>query len=321
MEQQAFVLRVSPSGIDRVAEALASNQIIIGWAEAKGLLNENLSWEKFRSIINDIYYAGENNLRRAGAAGGHMWRFIREMNMGDLVIVPYGSEFYVAEVSGPATHDELKVEEDTAYRRNVIWLNNKKPIPRVFAKSALISRMKTQGTCAYATDLLTLIKECIEIAKAGSKPTFQGDLQSRLIRETLDEIRSGLMDSFGFENLIHDVLLGLGADEARVVPRSQDKGADIVATFKVAGAFRQILAVQAKHWQPEPPVGKEVVEQLIRGIEAEAANLGMIVTSGTVSEEASSLTDQYFEEKGIKIELVDGEQFAKLIVEHGIKAS
>lgn len=321
MEQQAFVLRISPSGIDRLPEALTSNQIIIGWAEAKRLLNENLSWEEFRSIISDTYYADENNLRRAGTAGGHMWRFIREMNIGDLVIVPYGSEFYVAEVSGPATYDESKVEEDTAYRRKANWLNDKKPIPRVFAKSALISRMKTQGTCAYASDLLSQIKECIEIAKTGSKPTFQGDLQSRLVRETLDEIRSGRMDSFGFENLIHDVLVGLGADEARVIPRSQDKGADIVATFKVAGAFRQVLAVQAKHWQPEPPVGKDVVEQLIRGIEAESANLGMIVTSGTLSEEAVSFAEQFFEDKGIRIELVDGEQFAKLIVEHGIKTS
>ena len=321
MEQQAFVLRISPSGIDRLPEALTSNQIIIGWAEAKRLLNENLSWEEFRSIISGTYYADESNLRRAGTAGGHMWRFIREMNIGDLVIVPYGSEFYVAEVSGPATYDESKVEEDTAYRRKVNWLNDKKSIPRVFAKSALISRMKSQGTCAYASDLLSQIKECIEIAKTGSKPTFQGDLQSRLVRETLDEIRSGRMDSFGFENLIHDVLVGLGADEARVIPRSQDKGADIVATFKVAGAFRQVLAVQAKHWQPEPPVGKDVVEQLIRGIEAESANLGMIVTSGTLSEEAVSFAEQFFEDKGIRIELVDGEQFAKLIVEHGIKTS
>ncbi len=321
MEQQAFVLRISPSGIDRLPEALTSNQIIIGWAEAKRLLNENLSWEEFRSIISGTYYADESNLRRAGTAGGHMWRFIREMNIGDLVIVPYGSEFYVAEVSGPATYDESKVEEDTAYRRKVNWLNDKKSIPRVFAKSALISRMKSQGTCAYASDLLSQIKECIEIAKTGSKPTFQGDLQSRLVRETLDEIRSGRMDSFGFENLIHDVLVGLGADEARVIPRSQDKGADIVATFKVAGAFRQVLAVQAKHWQPEPPVGKDVVEQLIRGIEAESANLGMIVTSGTLSEEAGSFAEQFFEDKGIRIELVDGEQFAKLIVEHGINTS
>ena len=321
MEQQAFVLRITPSGFDRVGEALSSNQIIIGWAEARGLLDENLSWEEFRRILSDRYYADEKNLRRAGSAGGHMWRFIREMKKGDLIVVPHGAEFYVAKVAGPATHDEAKVEEDIAYRRNVNWLNDKQSIPRSLAKSALISRMKTQGTCAYATDLLPQIKECLNLSKSGAKPTFQSDLQLRLIQETLDELQSGRMDSFGFENLIHDVLRGLGADEARLVPRSQDKGADIVATFKVAGAFRQILAVQAKHWRPDPPVGTDVVEQLIRGIEAESANLGMVVTSGTVSDEATSMAEQYFEEKGIKIELVDGEQFAKLIVEHGIKTS
>lgn len=314
MEQQAFVLRISPSKIDLVPEALASNQIIIGWGKAKGLLNEDISWEEFRSIVSDTYYPDEENLRRAGSAGGHLWRFIREMNIGDLVVVPHGSEFYIAKMSGPATYDEGK--DGTAYRRNVNWLNDKKPIPCTSAKSALISRMKTRGTGAYASDLLSQIKECIEIAKTGSKPAFQSDLQSRLISETLDEIRNGRMDSFGFENLIRDVLVGLGADEARVIPRNQDKGADIIATFKVAGAFGQVLAVQAKHWQPEPPVGKEVVEQLI-----ESANLGMIVTSGTVSEDAVSLAEQFFEDKGIKIELVDGEQFAKLIVEHGVKSS
>jgi predicted Mrr-cat superfamily restriction endonuclease len=321
MAQQAFILRISPSGIDRVPEALNSNQIIIGWAEAKGLLNECLSWEDFRSIIRGTYYTDEGNLRRAGAASGHMWRFIREMNNGDIVVVPHGSEFFIAQVVGPATYDESRVGDDTAYRRVVEWLNGKTSISRSLAKSAFISRMKTQGTCAYASDLMLQINECIEIAKTDAHPTFQSDLQSRLIRETLDEIRSGRMDSFGFENLIHDVLIGLGADEARVVPRNQDKGADIVATFEVAGAFRQILAVQAKHWQSEPAVGKEVVDQLIKGIEAESANLGMIVTSGTISEEAVSFSEQFFEEKGIKIELVDGEQFAKLIVEHGIKFS
>ncbi len=68
MEQQAFVLRVSPSGIDRVSNALSSDQVIIGWAKARGLLDENLSWEKFRKIISNTYYADEENLRRAGAA-------------------------------------------------------------------------------------------------------------------------------------------------------------------------------------------------------------------------------------------------------------
>lgn len=241
------------------------------------------------------------------------------MNKGDLVVVPYSSEFYIAEVEGAAMYDLNKIGMGTAYRRPVRWLNDKKPIRRDLAKSALISRMKTQGTCAYATDLLDEIKECLQIAASGQTPTFQTDLQSRLIQETLKELRSGRMDSFGFEKLIQTVLTGLGAQDARIVPRGQDKGADIMATFHVAGAFRQVIAVQAKHWQPQPPVGKAVVEQLIKGIEAESANLGIVITSGTISDEATDTAEKYYNEKGIKIELVDGEQLAKLIIENGIR--
>lgn len=321
MAQQAFILRIAPSGVDKVPEALTKNQIIIGWSQAKGLLDSKLTWEKFRQIISDTYHSGENTLRRAGAAAGHMWRFIREMNKGDIVVVPHWYEFYVAEVKGPAIYDKTKVADDTAYRRPVKWLNNKKAIRRDSVKSALISRMKTQGTCAYATDLLAAINECIQIASSGQMPTFQTDLQTRLIRETLAELRSGRMDSFGFERLIQNVITGLGADDARIIPRGQDKGADILAIFRVAGAFRQVIAIQAKHWQPDPPVGKEIVEQLIRGIEAESANLGMVITSGAISEEAVSAAEKYYEDKGIRIELVDGEQFAKLIVENGIQTS
>jgi predicted Mrr-cat superfamily restriction endonuclease len=319
MEQQAFVLRIAPSGIDRLDEALAADQIIIGWSDAKGLLEPGLSWEQFREIVRTRYHAEDSTLRKAGAAAGHISRFIREMQVSDLVAVPYGSEFYVAQIEGVATHDPAKINDDTAYRRRVVWLNAKRPMSRSIARSALISRLKSQGTCTYATDLLPEIKECLQVAASGLTPTFRGDLQSRLIQHTLDEMRGGRMESFGFERLIREVLIGLGAEEARIVARSQDKGADIVATFLVAGTFRQVVAVQAKHWQPKPPVGKDVVEQLIKGIEAESADLGMVVTSGSISEEAVQAAEQYFVEKAVRIELVDGLLFAKLIVEHGIR--
>lgn len=321
MNKQAFVLRIAPSGIDRVSEALEENQIIIGWANAVNLLEPTLTWEQFRQIIHDKYYAGDVNFRKAGSVAGHMWRFIREMNKGDLVVVPFLSAFYVAEVDGPAIYESNKISEDTAYRRSVKWLNNKNPIPRDLAKSALISRMKTYGTTVSATDLLAEIEECLHTASSGQTPTFQTDLQTRLIRETLDEILHGRMEPFGFERLIQAVLTGLGAKDARIVPRKIDNGADILATFRIAGVFPQIVAVQAKHWQPDPPVGKDIVEQLIKGIEAESANLGMLITSGLISKEAFDLAESYFSEKGIKIELVDGEQFARLIVEHGIRTS
>lgn len=84
-------------------EALRSGELIIGWAEADGLLDSNLCWESFRDIVRRAYYADQPDLRRAGGAAGHLWRFIREMKPGDLVVVPYGADFFVAEVSGPAT--------------------------------------------------------------------------------------------------------------------------------------------------------------------------------------------------------------------------
>lgn len=319
MSQAAYVLRIAPSENDRVPEALRDGQIIIGWAHAQGLLAPDLDWVQFREVVRKTYYADEPTLHRAGSGAGHMWRFIRDMQINDLVVVPYGVAFFVAEITGPATYDPAKVEEDTAYRRPVRWLNEGKPIPRSLARSALISRMKTQGTCADATDLVDEIKECLALAQRGEAPTFATDLKSRLIREVLAEMRGGRIESYKFESLIQTVLLGLGAVDVRIIPRSQDKGADLVATFRIAGTFQQIIAVQAKHWQPEPPVGRDVVEQLIRGIEAESANLGMVITSGSIAEDARLAAEQYFADKGIRVELVDGEQFAKLIVENGIR--
>lgn len=314
--QQAFVLRIAPSGDDRVPEALKSKQIIIGWSESEGLLKPNLTWEQFRSIIKKAH--GYDSLRRAGAAAGNMWRFIREMQVGDLVVVPYGSEFYVAEITGPATYDEKKVDDDTAYRRTVNWLT-KKPIPRDRAKSALISRMKIQGTSAYASDLLAEIQECVKRAASGDAPNFLEKLQQRLIDETLKELHEGFMDERRFEVLIQQVLLKMGAGEARIIPRNKDAGADIVATFRVASAISQTLAVQAKYWRPKQgPLGRNVVEQLIGGIEAESAALGLVITSGEIAEEAGKAAEDYWEQTGVRIELLDGKQFAKLLVEQGI---
>jgi len=321
VSQAAYILRIAPGGQDKVPEALQSSELIIGWARAAGLLDSTISWEHFREVVRMSYYSDQPDLRKAGAAAGHLWRFIREMKSDDLIVVPYGGEFFVAKVAGPPTYDLTRVLDDSAYRRAAQWLNSGKPISRQIARSALVSRMKIQGTCANATDLLEEINECLSLAEEGQTPRFQADLQARLIREVLAELRSGRIESFGFERLIQAVLCSLGAEDCRIIPRNQDKGADILARFRVAGAFQQVVAVQAKHWQPDPPVSSDVVEQLIRGIEAEAANLGMVVTSGTISEAAVQAAEKYFEQKGIKIELLDGELFAKLMIEYGIRTS
>lgn len=318
--EKAFVLRIS-HGRDRVPEALSEREIVIGWAEADGLSGA-AEWQAFRQIIKDAYHHDEADFRRAGAAAGHAWRFLKDMTPGCWVIVPHGHEFHVAQVTGPARYDASKIADDSAYRRPVHWLNDGRGIQRAIARAALQSRLKVQGTTADASDLVSEIAECLDVAirPPQQRPSFAGDLRARLIRETLAEIRGGRLDSFGFERLIAEVLRGTGGLSVRIIPRQHDKGADLTAEFRVAGALRLRVAVQAKHYQPEPPVGRDVIEQLIAGMDAEEADLGIVTTSGTFAPEAVDYARDVLESGQRRVELVDGEQLAAIIVDCGLGA-
>lgn len=320
-ERSAFVLRIAPSGKDRVGEALEEDEAIIGWSECPELLNPGLTWEQFRELIRETYHPDDDDLRRAGNAAGHAWCFIRDMKPGDLIVTPHGPRFYVARIIGDAVHREDKVADDTAFRRRVEWLNGKQGIERSLAKTALQLRMKIRGTSANATELVGEIEACLAIAERGEHPEFTKAMRTRLIDTALKEIRGGHIENFGFERLVAGVMQKLGADDVKIVPRLLDKGVDILATFLVAGTFQLLVAIQAKHYQPEPPVGPEVVEQLIQGMAAESANLGMVVTCGTIGEQAEERAARFFEEEGIRIELVDGELLASMIVQGGISSS
>lgn len=90
----------------------------------------------------------------------------------------------------------------------------------------------------------------------------------------------------------------------------------------VAGVVPLIVGIQAKHFQQNPPVGADVIRQLICGIEdgpEEQVKLGMVITSGTFNNEADDEAKRYEKDKGIRIELIDGEEFAGLIVDYGLK--
>lgn len=157
MTQSAFILNVKPGDKDKVPEALATEQIIVGWSDAAGLLEPLLTRKDFRNILHATYHSKEPNRRAAGSDAGNLWRFIRTMNVGDFVAVPHDSEFYVARVMGPATYDPMQIQE--GYRRNVRWLNAKKPFPRALAPPGLASCMKNRATCTNATRLLGEISQ------------------------------------------------------------------------------------------------------------------------------------------------------------------
>ncbi|TNC80135.1 MAG: hypothetical protein C9356_15870 [Oleiphilus sp.] len=102
---QAYIVRIKPGGDDLVPEALADNQLILGWAE-RGLMNPGLGWLAFREIIARAFYPNARNYKPAGAAAGATWRFLRECQIDDYAVVPHNSVFYVARITGEATLHE-----------------------------------------------------------------------------------------------------------------------------------------------------------------------------------------------------------------------
>jgi len=318
-DRKAFILRIRPSGKNRIPEALECDQLIIGWSCAPGLLDESLGWEGFREIVHERCYGGNASLQRAGSGAGNMWRFIREMIRGDLVVVPHDSNFYVAEVAGDAFFDESKTDDDTAYRRPAKWLNNKKPIPRGHAKSALFARMHARQTCVWAGDLVQEIEGCLDSAKQGTTPSFEEALVRRLAASAHSELLKGQMNPRAFEHLISTLFEKLGA-ETEVIPRRSDIGIDVVAKFRIGGLIPVTIGIQAKYWKEKPALGEEVVDQLVRGIEdyPDDIDYGMVITTGTIGADAEDAANVYTGEKGVPIELVDGKRFSRMLVENGV---
>lgn len=158
---KAFVLRMTRGDESLVTQALREDQINIGWAKATGLLDARK--EEVKEIITRAYpddYPPTS--REVAMAAGTVWRFIREMGEGDLVVVPDKCrQLYFAEVLGPAMYDESKVDNDSAYRRNVRWLNDRNPIKHASAPDGLRKKLESPQTCISVSDVLPEIKACI----------------------------------------------------------------------------------------------------------------------------------------------------------------
>jgi predicted Mrr-cat superfamily restriction endonuclease len=158
--RKAFIVRIS--GDEQ--KMLRENEIMVGWSKAEGLLNPDLTKDEFREIIRKQYFPKDEDMRRTGQATGDIWRFVREIMLGNYVVVPTEAGFYIGKVTGPAYYDEMRIFNDTAYRRKVEWLNNKNPIPLEKTVPEVQTRLKTLQTVIDATDLYQEIEFAMRIA-------------------------------------------------------------------------------------------------------------------------------------------------------------
>ena len=110
----------------------------------------------------------------------------------------------------------------------------------------------------------------------------------------------------------------MGAVEVKRVPRRSDQGADVIADFQLMGGLLVTVGIQAKFYQPGKPMGKDAVDQLAKALQAGVAEMGLVITTGDVSEEAYRAAEEYLNRENLRIVILDGRELAELIVDKGL---
>lgn len=306
-------MRMETGGGDVVEDGVRDGFAFLGWSDAEGLLTCHDYWQ-FREIVHEAHYAGDDNYRRSGQAASQLWNFVHEIREGDLLVVPHPSVFYAGTVTGPAAYDPDSGPVDTAHRRRVEWFNSGDPIHRTYARSGLISRMRSRRTLTSAADLLDEITEAVDAADQSESPSLASSLRAALVETTKQQLLTGHMDSNRFENLVRDLMRALGAVDAHVVARRKDIGADIEAEFSVGHFTTMPVRIQVKYWRDQ--ASREPVDQLLKAMAD--VELGIVVTTASFADEVRRYASDRADETGKQVILIDGDELCRLIVDHGL---
>ena len=153
-----------------------------------------------------------------------------------------------------------------------------------------------------------------------SQPTPEEALESgyqslrrELAQELLERIR--ICSPHFFEKLVVDLLVAMGyggsrKDAGQAIGQSGDGGIDGIIKEDRLGL--DAVYVQAKRW--EGTVGRPVVQGFAGSLEGQRARKGVLIATSQFSQDAKDYVGKI--EK--KIVLIEGEQLAQMMIDHGV---
>jgi restriction system protein len=155
-----------------------------------------------------------------------------------------------------------------------------------------------------------------EEPKQTPEETLESSYQSLrrdLAQEILERIKQ--CSPRFFEKLVVDLLVSMGyggsrKDAGEAVGRSGDDGIDGIIKEDKLGL--DVVYIQAKRWGGT--VGRPVVQAFAGSLEGHRARKGVLITTSNFSQDAK----EYVTRIEKKIVLIDGEQLAQLMMDHGV---
>ena len=235
-EKQYWLHRVSYEGGLEILER--ENRLTIGFsAVAKSVeaceAMDKRNYAEFCKAYTAIY-KGAIERNKNG-----LWRFVTEMAVGDIVVVPFRYGFSICCVSGDAIVCN-RGNRDLGWEREVKTLAKCSP-REDYACSGLLSRMKCQQTNLCINDLSDEVDDALR-RKQGNEPLR---LLEPMSEQLLEKLKTSVSPS-GFERFVASYFKSLGAQAIVLTKNVSDKhgDCDVEAVFP---SIRLTVCVQCKH--------------------------------------------------------------------------
>lgn len=241
---------------------------------------------------------------------GQLYRFVHEVQIGDLVAYPAKSDrlVHIGRIDGPYAY-RPDVNPSYPHQRTVKWL---KAAPRSqFTQGALYELSGGPSLFSISTyphEYLTTLT-----AKAQEEPPAPDDTVGVVAEDVQENTKDFVIRRLAqelkghpFASFVAQLLQTMGY-RTRVSEAGPDSGIDIIAHKDELGFEPPIIKVQVKSSQAS--VGGPAVQALYGNVEG--GEYGLLVTLGRFTPQARS-----FAQAKSNLRLIDGDELVGLVLNH-----
>ena len=284
------------------------NVIALGWDLVPDLSTFAADREAFKAQVQRTY--PDKTLNSVANNAVQLFRFVHEMQVGDLVAFPSKREreIKIGEVTGEYIYDTSS-QPAYPHRRSVKWLTS---APRTkFSQGALYeigSAMSFFQIKNYSDEFFAILRgEEIQISVEEDESV--GVVTEEIEDNTRDFILKTLaqeLKGHGFARFVAHLMNRMSYN-TRISPEGPDGGVDIIAHRDELGFEPPIIKVQVK--SNEGNIGDPVVSALYGKVDT--SEYGLLVTLGSYTKQART-----FAMSKANLRLIDGEELVAFIYQH-----
>jgi restriction system protein len=173
-------------------------------------------------------------------------------------------------------------------------------------------------------------KPSVSTGSSAAESNVEGLTPDELVRDGYRRARTGvaaeLLDRLRkvspafFEQIVVDLLVAMGYggshdDAASVIGRTGDGGIDGIIKEDRLGL--ESIYVQAKRWKEGSTVGRPEIQQFAGALQGQKARKGVFITTSSFSRDSR----EYANAVQATIVLIDGQQLAEFMLDHGVGVS